>query len=282
MRNYKQAPLPFQGQKRNFVKHFKEALKDYPSDATYIDLFGGSGLLSHTVKSQFPNAKVVYNDFDNFRQRLANIPNTNAILDELRALELTTPRGKIIKGIEKEKVLNVLKKADKKGFVDWITISSSLKFSMNYGTKYEDFANDTLYNKIRKTNYDLADDYLKEVEVVSLDYKSLYQKYKDVPNVVFLVDPPYLSTDTSTYQSENYWKLSDYLDVIDTLKGSYFYFTSNKSHIVELMQWVEHRTPNSSPFTNANCTKISTSTSHNAKYIDIMYHYKKNIDEMKL
>ncbi len=276
MKNYKQAPLPFQGQKRNFVRHFKQALQGYPSDATYVDLFGGSGLLSHTVKAQFPNAKVVYNDFDNYRQRLENIPNTNAILDALRALELKTPRGKIIKGIEKEKVLNVLKKANKKGFVDWITISSSLKFSMNYGTKYEDFANDTLYNKIRKTNYDVADDYLQGIEVVSLDYKELYKRYKDLTNIVFLVDPPYLSTDSSTYMSDSYWKLSDYLDIMDTLKGSYFYFTSNKSHIVELMEWVENRTPNSSPFTNATCIKISTGVTHNAKYTDIMYHYKKN------
>lgn len=274
MKIFKQAPLPFQGQKRNFIKHFKEALKNYPSDATYVDLFGGSGLLSHAVKSQFPYAKVVYNDFDNYRQRLENIPSTNAILDKLRALDISTPRGKIIKGEDRRQVLNVLEQANARGFVDWISISSSLKFSMNYGLKLEDFANDTLYNKIRKSNYDLADDYLKGIEVVSIDYELLYHKYKDLPNVVFLVDPPYLSTDSSTYMSDSYWKLSDYLNIMDTLKGSYFYFTSNKSHIVELMQWVEDRTPNSSPFTNATCTKISTSTSHNSKYTDIMYHYK--------
>lgn len=274
MKIFKQAPLPFQGQKRNFIKYFKEALKNYPSDATYVDLFGGSGLLSHTVKSQFPYAKVVYNDFDNYRQRLENIPSTNAILDKLRALDISTPRGKIIKGEDRCQVLNILEQANARGFVDWISISSSLKFSMNYGLKLEDFANDTLYNKIKKSNYDLADDYLKGIEVVSIDYELLYHEYKDLPNVVFLVDPPYLSTDSSTYMGDSYWKLSDYLNIMDTLKGSYFYFTSNKSHIVELMQWVEDRTPNSSPFTNATCTKISTSTSHNAKYTDIMYHYK--------
>ena len=55
MKIYNQAPLPFQGQKRRFVKPFKEALKSFPNDAVYIDLFGGSGLLSHTVKSVYPN-----------------------------------------------------------------------------------------------------------------------------------------------------------------------------------------------------------------------------------
>lgn len=57
MRNYTTAPLPFQGQKRNFIKQFKEALKAYPKDAIYIDLFGGSGLLSHTVKTTYPGQR---------------------------------------------------------------------------------------------------------------------------------------------------------------------------------------------------------------------------------
>ena len=58
--NYVQAPLPFQGQKRRFLKPFKQALNEFPSDAVYVDLFGGSGLLSHTVKEYYPNAKVIY------------------------------------------------------------------------------------------------------------------------------------------------------------------------------------------------------------------------------
>ena len=77
MKIYNQAPLPFQGQKRRFVKPFKEALKSFPNDAVYVDLFGGSGLLSHTVKSVYPEAKVIYNDFDNYSERLKNIPKTN-------------------------------------------------------------------------------------------------------------------------------------------------------------------------------------------------------------
>ena len=61
------APLPFMGQKRKFLKQFKPALMQYCPTATYVDLFGGSGLLSHTVKSEYPTARVIYNDFDNYR-----------------------------------------------------------------------------------------------------------------------------------------------------------------------------------------------------------------------
>lgn len=33
-----------------FAKHFIEVIKQYPSDTTFVDLFGGSGLLSHITK----------------------------------------------------------------------------------------------------------------------------------------------------------------------------------------------------------------------------------------
>lgn len=80
-KNQKSAPLPFVGQKRMFAREFIKVLNQYPDDAVFVDLFGGSGLLSHIAKRQKPNATVVYNDFDNFRHRLANIPRTNALLD---------------------------------------------------------------------------------------------------------------------------------------------------------------------------------------------------------
>lgn len=67
---FTKAPLPFMGQKRKFLKQFKPALVGFSPTATYVDLFGGSGLLSHTVKAVYPDAKVVYNDFDNYRERL--------------------------------------------------------------------------------------------------------------------------------------------------------------------------------------------------------------------
>ena len=66
-KNYTAAPLPFMGQKRRFLKDFKTALKGYSNTAIYVDLFGGSGLLIHTVKQVYPEATVIYNDFDNYR-----------------------------------------------------------------------------------------------------------------------------------------------------------------------------------------------------------------------
>lgn len=57
--------------------------------------------------------------------------------------------------------------------------------------------------------------------------------FRLVPEVIFILDPPYLSTDCGTYRSDNYWKLSDYLDVLKCLQGTRFvYFSSSKSTIV--------------------------------------------------
>lgn len=277
-KNFKMSPLPFQGQKRFFVNKFKEALQDYPKDATYVDLFGGSGLLSHTVKYAHPDAKVVFNDFDDYRKRLKAIPVTNKILEDLRALKLETPRGKKISKKDRTKIIEVLTEANKKGFVDWISLSGSLKFSMNYGHCLADFVNDTMYNTIRKSSFPDATTYLKGIKVVKYDYKLLFEKYKNHCNVVYLVDPPYLSTDISTYNSKDYWKLRDYLDVLDLLhEHSYFYFTSNKSQVVELCEWVETRTENNAnPFKSAVSTTTANKTSHNAGYTDIMYHMNRS------
>lgn len=261
------APLPFMGQKRRFLKDFKQALKQYPEDAIYIDLFGGSGLLSHTVKAVYPNAKVIYNDFDNYSERIANIPRTNSLIAELRDIVGDYPKEKRIIGQLRDQVLDRIEKEP--GFVDYITLSSSLLFSMNYVTSMEGLKATSLYNCIRKNGYDGAG-YLDGLNVVSCDYKELYSQYKEAVNVVFMVDPPYLSTEVGTYK--NYWKLADYLDVLDVLKGNYFYFTSNKSSILELCEWVETKTGGENPFNGAEKVEIGVQMTHNASYTDIMLH----------
>lgn len=178
-RQYLSAPLPFQGQKRMFAKEFIKVLKHYQDDAVFVDLFGGSGLLSHITKCQKPDATV------------------------------------------------------------------------------------------RKCNYDLCLDYLDGLEVVSCDYRELFSRYKDVPNVVFLIDPPYLSTEVGTYTMN--WGLSDYLDVLQTLVGTnYIYFTSNKSSIIELCDWMGRNNTIGNPFTGSKKVEFNARMNYNSSYTDIM------------
>jgi hypothetical protein len=264
------APLPFMGQKRKFLKQFKPALKGYSPTATYVDLFGGSGLLSHTVKSIYPDAKVVYNDFDNYRLRLENIDKTNKLISDLRVILKDYPKDKRILGTIRDQVIERIRLEDNNGYVDYITLSSSVLFSMKYALSFEQLEKETLYNCIRQSAYD-ATGYLDGLEVVSQCYKELFEKYKDLPNVVFLVDPPYLSTDAGTYKS--YWKLKDYLDVLQVLDGTkYFYFTSNKSSIIELCEWIETKTPMSNPFVGSTTATMNATVNYNASYTDIMLY----------
>jgi len=275
MKEFFQSPLPFQGQKRKFTKHFRAELEKYPSDGVYVDLFGGSGLLSHTTKQVYPSARVLYNDFDGFSQRLKVIPATNMLLARLRSILNGYHRDVKITGDHRQQVCELLEAADRSGYVDWITLSSSLKFAMNYGNCLADFVDDTLYNKVVNADYN-ANGYLHGVEIVCMDYRKLFEQTKDCAKVVFLVDPPYLSTDTSTYGSNGYWKLKDYLDVLHVLHDrDYFYFTSNKSQIVELCEWISSVSATANPFENATRTAVTTTTSYNTGYIDIMYSYKK-------
>ncbi len=271
------APLPFMGQKRNFLKQFKPALQGYSPTATYVDMFGGSGLLSHTVKSIYPDAKVVYNDFDNYRERLKNIEKTNQLIGDLRVILKNYPKDKPILGVVRDQIIERIHTEEKNGYVDYITISSSILFSMKYALSFDQLQKETLYNCVRQSNYD-ATGYLDGLEVVGQCYKELFTKYKDLPDVVFLVDPPYLSTEAGTYKS--YWKLRDYLDVLQVLDGTdYFYFTSNKSSIIELCEWIEKKTPMSNPFTGANMETMNASVNYNSSYTDIMLYKKMSQNE---
>lgn len=269
-RQYLSAPLPFQGQKRMFAKEFIKVLKHYPDDTVFVDLFGGSGLLSHITKCQKLDATVVYNDFDNYRRRLENIPRTNALLDKIREVVTSVPRQKVLPGKTKEAILFLIEQEEKeRGYVDYITLSTSLLFSMKYATNLDGLRKETFYNTVRKCNYHLCLDFLDGLEVVSCDYRELFRRYKDVPNVVFLIDPPYLSTEVGTYTMN--WGLSDYLDVLQTLVGTnYIYFTSNKSSIIELCDWMGRNNTIGNPFTGCEKVEFNAHMNYNSSYTDIM------------
>lgn len=275
---YLSAPLPFVGQKRMFAKEFIKVLGQFPDSTVFVDLFGGSGLLSHITKCVRPDAVVVYNDFDNYRQRLANIPGTNVLLSDLRRIAEGTPRDKRITGEAREKVFARLEMEEKeRGYVDYITLSSALLFAMKYVLSLEDMRKETLYNNIRQTDYPEAKDYLEGLTITSEDYKEVFKRYKDIPGVVFLVDPPYLSTEVGTYKM--YWRLPDYLDVLTVLKGHPFvYFTSNKSSILELCDWIDRNPLIGSPFKNCRKVEFNAHINYNSKYTDMMLYTK--LDEV--
>ena len=275
-KHYLSAPLPFVGQKRMFASEFINVLKQYPDDAIFVDLFGGSGLLSHITKCQKPNAEVIFNDFDNYRHRLENVHRTNKLLADLRTIIGNMPKHTCIKGDKRERIFERLEQEEQTyGYIDFVTISSSLLFSMKYKLSISEMKKEALYNNIRKSDYPIATDYLEGISIVSCDYKELFNRYKDMSNVVFLVDPPYLSTEVGTYNM--YWKLSDYLDVLKILTEQHFvYFTSNKSSILELCEWLGENQNIGNPFKNCSKAEFNATVNYNAHYTDMMLYTHPN------
>ena len=269
---YLSAPLPFVGQKRNFARPFIKVLEQYPDGTTFVDLFGGSGLLSHIAKHQKPHSKVVYNDYDNYRERLVRIPETNELLAKLREITAGIPRKSPIMGEARERVLATIADHEARyGWVDYITLSPSILFSMKYLLSLDAIRKEGLYNKIRTTDFAPAGDYLDGLTVTSADYREVFAQYKDEPNVVFLVDPPYLSTEAGTYRM--YWKLSDYLDVLNVLRDHRFiYFTSNKSSILELCQWLGKNRDLGNPFAGCQMVEFRAQMNYSASYTDMMIY----------
>ena len=279
-KNYTSAPLPFMGQKRKFIKEFKKVLEGYPDDVTIVDLFGGSGLLSHIAKRVKPDAAVIYNDFDNYQRRIVNITRTNALLERIREVTDGLPADKTIPVEVKARIIELIADEERTGFVDCVTLSSSLLFSMKYVNSLDELSKETFYNRVRKSNYN-ADGYLNGLTIVRKDYKELFKDYSNKSNVLFLIDPPYLSTEAGTYTMR--WKLGDYLDVLSVLQGNDFiYFTSNKSQIIELCEWIEQSKLGRNPFENTQRVEIRTNMNYNSGYIDVMFYKRLRLDEHEM
>lgn len=267
---YSSAPLPFMGQKRRFVRELKEVLKRFDDVDVIVDLFGGSGLLAHVAKRECPEKRVVYNDYDGFCDRLANVPVTNEILRRLRPVIATVPPNKRVPQEQHDKILSIIAGYEKKGcYVDYLTLSASILFSGKWVKTYQELAKQTMYNVIKQSDYNV-DGYLDGLEVVHADYREVFAAFPDKEKTLFLIDPPYLSTEVGSY--ECYWKLGDYLDVLKLLvETRYIYFTSNKSQIVELCWWLnDNAALIRNPFDGAETHKRYNNLNYNSGFTDIM------------
>lgn len=266
-KTYSTPPLPFRGNKRYFVKKFREVLSDFHDIEVVVDLFGGSGLLSRAAKDVLPHARVIYNDFDGYSKRLENIERTNEILDLILPFVEGVETLKRVPDEKRKKILDVLYEQEKKGFVDYITIASGLLWSGQFATTIEQLSKHPFYNCLRRSPIS-AEDYLDGLEITCKDYHELFDEFKDKENVLFILDPPYLQTDMDSYHNSDFWTLGETLDVVRMMMGSKFiFFTSDKSDIPELLDWLSE---NTSGFDFVKEAEIHKRTS----YSDKIHHYE--------
>ena len=129
---------------------------------TVVDLFGGSGLLSRIAKDTLPDARVIYNDYDGYSDRIAAISKTNKILLEIAEIIADSPKEKLIPEPIKSKLFKRLEYYDGLGYVDWITISNAITFSGKFSRTFSELTKKSLYNNLNhtKVEYSPADDTL--------------------------------------------------------------------------------------------------------------------------
>ena len=265
------SPLPFQGQKRFFIKEFKNVLEKTQGVKIVVDLFGGSGLLSRIAKDTLLGARVIYNDFDNYRQRLENIKTTNKILKDISVILKDYKKLERLSLEDKNKILDIFKKYEEsKSFVDYITLSSSVLFSSNYANSLEEMEKQTMWNRLI-FSYKESKEYLNGLEVVSCDYKNLFDKYKNEDGVLFVFDPPYLTTDVKSYKNVNYWTLVDYLDILILTKSNNFiFFTSNRGNLIDLIKWLNDNF--NTKILEGNIVERKNTLNKDASYTDYMIY----------
>lgn len=233
MRKYHKAPLPFLGQKRNWLKTIYNLNFD---NKIVVDLFGGSGILSHEIKRNHPTTTVIWNDFDDYRSRLEQIEKTEQLRQQLLNFDLVVERNKRIDDIHKKQMLDIIEKS---GCTDFITISSWILFSGNYSHSLDDMAKRGWYFRVIKSSLS-SDSYLNGVKRVRQDFRELINGHKDHDNVVFIADPPYIMTNQQGYipnKNDDNFRLKDAIALIKALKGQRaILFSSTKSETDDLLE----------------------------------------------
>ncbi|VEJ09757.1 hypothetical protein [Actinobacillus delphinicola] len=268
---FKQAPLPFTGQKRQFLSHFNRILNENISNHgegwTILDVFGGSGLLSHNSKYIKPNARVIYNDFDGYTERLGHIADTNRLRSMIYAVVADDVKNTRLSESKKAKILNIIHTFD--GYLDTQTIASWLLFSGNQISSLDELKKKTLWHGIRKNDYPTAEDYLDGIEVVSESFHTLLPKFANQKNVLLLLDPPYLCTNQKSYKQATYFDLIDFLRLINLTKPPYLFFSSTKSEFIRFIDFItENQLDNYESFMDIKKIVAKAQLNHQTVYED--------------
>lgn len=230
--NISKAPLPFQGQKRMFLNQYRQALEELRHNTVFIDLFGGSGLLSHVTKRTLPKATVVWNDFDNYLARMERVDETNELLSKIRKI-VEESEVEYLERIPDTYVVKIKQVLTKTKYIDFISIGRTFNFAGQVIKNINDVNEKGSFNRVPQSNYYIPENYLRGVSRVRKDYKDLLLQYRQQEGVVFIADPPYPNTDTKSYTED--WSTEDHKELMDLLDGlTFIYFTSDKNNIIDL------------------------------------------------
>ena len=209
-------PLPFLGNKAESRKYILQILETYiptviqENEFYIVDVFGGSGFCAYLARQVFPDIQhvhVVYNDYDNYLDRLMKIDQTNRILQKCRAI-VRTPQEKRMTDAEKHAIEEIIEQEESP---DIKTISTHFTYTCGWCDSYEDLKKKSaFYNRLSRDTYKTsAAEYLEDIDVIRADWEVIVNYFMDKPTL-FIIDPPYLYSDKVLYNTK-YWKLDKYM-----------------------------------------------------------------------
>lgn len=276
MIQYTTAPLPFAGQKRRWLRQLEPIVRSLPPNTTFVDVFGGSGLVSRLCKDIHPTARVIYNDYDNYSERLRHIKETEQLRQEIVSILAPLKHNSRIPEEYKALVLRAVQAYEKRcQYVDWVTLSGWLLFTNNFAYSLEDLASRGLYAHPSRTalsDADASERYLRGLEIVSVDYRELLSAYKDASNTILILDPPYLSTECGGYRGSS-WSCDDYLDLLTSMPtNNYLYFSSTKFDFVPFLLRTSAAWGYQHPFAGAQILYRSNSFGSGGANPEVLYY----------
>ena len=264
---YKHAPLTFQGQKSKWFAQFSKTLSQVEEYATQhnkrvlvVDVFGGSGLLSHQAKRLHPSFTVIYNDFDNYTERINNIASVNRLMFNLAQQfpEHKPNSQEKLTNEEANKLREYLSNYTEP--IDAFCLSSWIQFS---GTQYKSLEEllklKHYYLKLPLNAYNEEDaaHYLDDIITIHEDaadfdtFQQILANVKKEHNIsddnlltFYILDPPYLYCDKSGYKT-TYFKLESSIDLVNYFIhcDCFMFFNSTKSGFVEFLEKLKKAIP---------------------------------------
>ena len=245
--SFTKPPLPFIGNKSSWKNEFRQAIKEYIAKGIkiFVDVFGGSGYCSYMIKQcinelglNIDDYTIIYNDFDNYVGRLRNkttLKHLTFIKDYIKPLNIKVHQRLPDDTIQFIK--DYLRKENEIEPVDVRSMVRMLKYQISNITTLDELLNEKIfYNQSThcNPNFDNIDEYLQNLVIEHMTWREIMDKYNDVKNTLYVLDPPYLSTYNNDYLEYNPNDCIDLLLLLPKLNNC-IYFTSDKSFIPLLM-----------------------------------------------
>ena len=254
MAQYIKPIIPFVGNKSLYYKYINEILDNLINhdDYIFIDCFGGSGVLSLMCRDFYINKHktiptIIYNDFDNYCSRIEYIPRLNKLMNEFNNIIQDKYNKKSrINEDDKKRIDSLITNDD-----NAITLSNYLLYMFHKADTIDELKNSPCYyNRLIKRNlpYTPTYEYFHNITIEHLDYKELINKYEEIAKeynktLILILDPPYISTDSSRYKSSLYNNITQLTDILQLLLNHhYIYFESEKSNVIDIIEFMNKLT----------------------------------------